>query len=114
MLSHDASDETAAGPEAPSTSCWGAIAAGLEGSSCSSDFTPGKGHFKNKFCAHCREFGINVPAWCVRALTEDQKTRYQSNSLSAGFWKVAPPSLGGGEFRLVCDSHLTPRTRAPH
>ena len=26
---------------------------------------------------------------------------YTSNSLSAGFWKVAPQSLGGGEFRLL-------------
>ena len=70
-------------------------------------FTPrflsltGRGHFKNKFCASCRERGIDVPATRVRALTEDLMVHYTSNSLSAGFWKVAPQSLGGGEFRLL-------------
>ena len=37
----------------------------------------------------------------MRALTEDMRALYSSNSLSAGFWKRAPASLGGGEFRLV-------------
>ena len=42
-----------------------------------------------------------VPAARVRALTDEMRVIYASNSLSAGFWKWAPLELGGGEFRLV-------------
>ena len=42
-----------------------------------------------------------MAAWRVRALTADMQARYTSNSLTAGFWKVAPAALGGGSFRLM-------------
>ena len=63
------------------------------------DFTSAKLTSKNKFCAACRET-LDVPAWRVRALTEEMRALYMSNSLSAGVWKRAPVELGG-EFRLV-------------
>ena len=82
------------------TRCWGAAIANHDGSRCTPGFTSGKAHFKNKFCAACRET-LDVPAWRVRALTEEMRALYMSNSLSAGVWKRAPVELGGGEFRLV-------------
>ena len=80
--------------------CWGACIACNDGIYCTPGFVSGKAHFKNKVCEACRE-AIDVPKWRVRALTEDMKVHYSSNSLSAGFWKHAPAELGSGEFRLV-------------
>lgn len=79
--------------------CWGAEISCVD--MCTHGFESGKNHFKNKFCPKCKNEGLEVPAWRVRALTEEMKEALSSNSLSAGFWKVAPASLGGGEFRLV-------------
>jgi len=79
-------------------SCWGAEVKGTcEG--CIPDFVPGKAHFKNKFCARCRE-GVDVPADRVRALTQEQRESV-FNSLQSGFWKRAPVAMGGGEVRIV-------------
>ena len=45
--------------------CWGRelkkIAEALNDCPCEPDFVPGKQHLKNKFCARCREEGINIP-----------------------------------------------------
>ena len=48
-----------------SSACWGAPFSG--GVRCPADFVPGKLHFKNKFCDHCRN-AITVPLTHVRAL----------------------------------------------
>ena len=83
-----------------SAQCWGAAIKAGDGTKCTAGFVSGKAHFKNKFCAACRDC-VDVPAWRTRALTEELKAHCVSNSLSAGFWKRAPADLGGGEFRLV-------------
>ena len=48
------------------TNCWGGVLSGNGGVHCCPDFQQGKGHFKNKFCAHCRKNGIQLPAERVR------------------------------------------------
>ena len=80
--------------------CWGAHVQ-LTTSKCSLGFETGKAHFKNKFCAACRA-GIDIPATRVRALTP-QLGRALTGSLSLhiGYWKPAPPALGGGFMRVV-------------
>ena len=47
--------------------CWGAELSG--GQVCTPDFQQGNGHFKNKFCAKCREHGITIAADRVCVLT---------------------------------------------
>ena len=70
--------------------CWGAEICH------DTDHTPGfecgKAHFKNKFCPICKEVGVFVPSWRMRALNQEMQEVYTSNSLSAGFWKIAPAS----------------------
>ena len=78
--------------------CWGAELMGTA-VHCTPGFVSGKAHFKNKFCARCRE-GIEVPVRRIRALTADQK-RQVHNSLQTGFWKRAPAGMGGGEVRIA-------------
>jgi len=78
--------------------CWGGALKG-DTSKCTPGFESGKAHFKNKFCAKCRE-GIEVPAARVRALTPELRALY-NNTLSSGFWKRASPSIGGGEVRIA-------------
>jgi len=58
--------ETTVQAAGTSFACWGAEVRGTA-DGCVPDFEPGKGHFKNKFCAHCRE-GVAVPAARLRAL----------------------------------------------
>merc|ERR1719163_1024505 len=86
------------GPSAELTMCWGAMLKGDE-SCCTAGFASGKAHFKNKFCAACRE-GIDVPAERVRALRPEHRVLF-ANTLRAGFWKRAADSIGGGEVRLA-------------
>ena len=50
------------------TTCWGAMLGSVD---CTPNFVPGKLHFKNKFCANCKE-GILVPLAQVRAITAEQ------------------------------------------
>ena len=78
--------------------CWGAELMGTA-VHCTLGFVSGKAHFKNKFCARCRQ-GINVPVRRIRALTADQQ-RQVTKRLQTGFWKRAPGSLGGGEVRIA-------------
>ena len=80
------------------TTCWGALTKGHT-RGCEAGFVIGKAHFKNKFCARCRE-RIDMPLHSIRALTPGLREAY-TNPLSEGFWKRAPPTLGGGAFRLV-------------
>ena len=47
----------------------------------------------------CRD-GIEVPALRVRAVKPEMQSLY-ANSLRAGFWKRASPSIGGGEARIA-------------
>ena len=54
--------------EVGNTCCWGAM---LGSADCTPNFVPGKLHFKNKFCANCKE-GILVPLAQVRAITAEQ------------------------------------------
>mmetsp|Transcript_52157 Transcript_52157/g.135257 ORF Transcript_52157/g.135257 Transcript_52157/m.135257 type:complete len:939 (+) Transcript_52157:82-2898(+) len=84
--------------DSQSAACWGA---NLKGSpaTCTPGFVSGKAHFKNKFCHACRE-GLAIPAARVRALTPEMRSLY-TNSLRAGFWKLACPSIGGGEVRIA-------------
>jgi len=89
----------------PLSICWGAIAKGDEGG-CTPGFEAGRNHFKNKFCGKCRDQGLELPAWRVRALTDEMKILYSTNVTSMGFWKSAPHSLGGGEFRLFNNTRL--------
>ena len=85
--------------DAPQPSqCWGAELK-CDDLSCAAGFTSGRAHFKNKFCAACRE-GIHIPASRVRALKPEMRALY-ANSLRAGFWKRAAESIGGGEVRLA-------------
>ena len=80
------------------TTCWGALTKGTT-VGCEEGFVIGKAHFKNKFCARCRQ-RIDLSLTCVRALTPELREAF-ANPLSEGFWKRAPPTLGGGAFRLV-------------
>ena len=80
------------------TTCWGALTKGHT-KGCEHGFVIGKAHFKNKFCSHCRE-RIDMPRSKIRAMTQELRDAY-TNPLSEGFWKRAPPTLGGGAFRLV-------------
>ena len=55
------------------TSCWGgmlkrAVGAAADPPDCEPGFVPGPKHFKNKFCAKCRN-GVLLRASCVRAAT---------------------------------------------
>ena len=88
-----------ANPYMESNCCWGALMTGSD-ANCTPHFVIGKGHFKNKVCRACREL-VHVPASRTRALAEVQKAYSESNSLRSGFWKTAPPELGGGLFRLM-------------
>lgn len=76
-------------------SCWGEILCGHD-VHCSPGFTPGKGHFKNKFCMNCRKDGIKLPAANVRVVLPGCTLR---NERCAGFWNA--PQSGVGPYRLV-------------
>ena len=78
--------------------CWGGILKN-DGGCCTPGFTIGKKHFKDKFCADCRE-GFDLPLANVRALTTDLQPCF-SNPHTAGFWGTAAASVGGGEVRLI-------------
>ena len=78
-------------------SCWGAQLNG--GANCSSDFVPGKLHFKNKFCNNCKD-GILMPLAQVRALSNELAACF-ANKRSEGFWNNAPKSMGGGQYRIL-------------
>ena len=82
--------------------CWGAQLKGNP-DGCTKGFTAGKNHFKNKFCARCREC-IDVPAARVRALTDEQADQ-AFNQLASGFWKRAPASLGSCMVRVTNQTH---------
>ena len=71
------------------TTCWGALTKGHT-RGCEAGFVIGKAHFKNKFCARCRE-RIDMPLHSIRALTPGLREAY-TNPLSEGFWKRAPPT----------------------
>lgn len=82
----------------PRTLCWGAELTG-DSSRCTPGFEPGHAHFKNKFCAACRNC-VEVPAERVRALTPELQPML-TNNLRAGFWKSASQLIGGGLVRVV-------------
>ena len=84
--------------EGEGSTCWGGLLKD-DTSACSPGFVTGKAHFKNKFCANCRK-GIAVPTSRVRAMATEMRHVYQ-NSLRAGFWKLVPQSIGGGEVRIA-------------
>ena len=87
-------------PTMESSYCWGALMTGSD-KNCTPCFVSGKGHFKNKVCRACREL-VHLPASRTRALSEEQKATFESNSnMRSGFWKPAPEELGGGLFRLM-------------
>ena len=46
--------------------CWGMQLSGRE---CTPGFQVGQGHFKNKFCTHCRQHGLSIAARRVRLAT---------------------------------------------
>ena len=79
------------------SACWGAPFSG--GVRCPPDFVPGKLHFKNKFCNHCRN-AITVPLTHVRALNQAQAMAF-INKRSEGFWNHAPANMGGGQYRII-------------
>lgn len=85
-----------------SSRCWGAELTG-DSSRCTPGFLLGHAHFKNKFCAACRQ-SILVPVERVRALTSELQPMF-SNTLRAGFWKTASPFIGGGLVRVVNNTH---------
>ena len=91
-------DQPTDGSDIGPTTCWGALTKGHT-VGCEPGFCIGKAHFKNKFCTHCRE-RIDMPLNKIRAMTPALRDAY-TNPLSEGFWKRAPPTLGGGAFRLV-------------
>ena len=55
--------------------CWGAQLHFNGDANCTPNFVPGKLHFKNKFCANCKE-GILVPLAQVRAITAEQASYF--------------------------------------
>ena len=67
---------------APS-SCWGQQL--NSEMACSPDFVPGRNHFKNHFCARCREHGVPIPAHRVRAVRAERRDEFE-NPHSAGMW----------------------------
>ena len=85
-------------PNESSMQCWGAVLKG-DAAACTPDFKAGRAHFKNHFCARCRET-IEVNASHVRALMPESHHLYV-NTLSVGFWKRASPTIGGGDVRVV-------------
>ena len=83
-----------------SSTCWGAALSG-SGEWCSPGFVLGTGHFKNKFCAQCR-MRVDVPTSHIRALTPQLGAAFAvHHNQTAGFWKEAPPTHGGGMMRVV-------------
>ena len=81
----------------PSPRCWGSLLTG--GHTCCPGFTPGKLHFKNKYCDNCRNC-IMVPTAQIRALSTEQAEE-ATNRRSEGFWNQAPASMGGGLYRII-------------
>ena len=78
------------------TTCWGAMLGSVD---CTPNFVPGKLHFKNKFCANCKE-GILVPLAHVRGVSAELAACFV-NKRSEGFWNSAPKSMGGGQYRIL-------------
>eukprot|EP00325_Prymnesiales_sp_UTEX-LB-985_P026759 CAMPEP_0174721276 /NCGR_PEP_ID=MMETSP1094-20130205/35740_1 /TAXON_ID=156173 /ORGANISM="Chrysochromulina brevifilum, Strain UTEX LB 985" /LENGTH=690 /DNA_ID=CAMNT_0015921931 /DNA_START=48 /DNA_END=2120 /DNA_ORIENTATION=+ len=62
--------------------CWGME---LSGESCTPDFQPGNGHFKNKFCNACRTHGFMVAADRVRAVSSSPQKAF-SNANGRSIW----------------------------
>jgi len=91
------SDDLGGAPQPYVPVCWGAQLHG--GTECTPLFSPGKLHFKNKFCDNCRS-SIMVPLAQVRALSEEQAA-FVVNKRSEGFWNHAPASMGGGQYRIL-------------
>ena len=80
--------------------CWGAQLTGSS-ANCTAGFTVGHAHFKNKFCAACRQ-KIELPVARLRALTPELGAAFSlTYKTTAGFWKEAPPACGGGLMRIV-------------
>lgn len=86
-------------PEEGGNPCWGGVLKDDCAKGCQHGFVSGKAHFKNKFCATCRQ-GIKIASNRVRALTPELRPHF-NNSLRGGFWNEAPASLGGGEIRII-------------
>ncbi|MGB2469845.1 MAG: DNA gyrase subunit A, partial [Flavobacteriales bacterium] len=79
--------------------CWGAQLHFNGDANCTPNFVPGKLHFKNKFCANCKE-GILVPLAHVRGVSAELAACFV-NKRSEGFWNIAPKSMGGGKYRIL-------------
>ena len=83
------------GPPHDTVCCWGSQLAGHT-RYCTVGFTPGTGHFKNKFCPSCHDC-IEVHFSRVHVL----KPNELSNGHGEGFWKRATAAMGGGKVRIV-------------
>ena len=83
------------------SACWGTS---LMGSSktCTPDFVSGKAHFKNKWCAHCRQNFISVPIDRIHTVGPSLPGE-ATNSLRFGFWKQGV----GGELRRLVNHTAT-------
>ena len=92
-----AEEEATEEPEV--ATCWGAQLHFNGDANCIPNFVPGKLHFKNKFCANCKE-GILVPLAHVRGVSAELAACF-INKRSEGFWNNAPKSMGGGQYRIL-------------
>lgn len=57
--------------------CWGMH---LSGDECTPGFQVGQGHFKNKFCAHCRQHGFSIAATRVCTVTPALRERFKNTN----------------------------------
>jgi len=82
------------------STCWGALVKG-DVSRCDPTFVPGRVHFKTKFCSHCIDDGLRLPAERVCVLT-DELAQVITNNRGGGFWKHDCPAAGtDDEFRVI-------------
>ena len=86
-------------PKQPSNCCWGVQIQNKDTHDCTPRFSPGRRHFKSKFCAVCRK-RVLVSETRVRALTKAQENLFY-NTRAIGVWSTAPTTLGNGNYRII-------------
>lgn len=87
-----------AGDMLQQSECWGSELHGFA-LHCDPSFSVTGNHLKDKFCRDCREGGVLVPIWRIKAISRNQHASF-SNSTSEGLWN--PDSTASlPDYRLV-------------